>query len=104
MQFSSRAGSCLTSDPGPWRAADYSYRLKHELWECKLPSGHLPLGLSLSWGYAPTAQLAGLVNTWPFSWQHQLMLVVLFVMLAPAVQRPGRDLVPHAMLPASIRW
>lgn len=59
--------------------------------------------LAFHGGYAPTAQLAGLVDTLPFSWQHQSMLVVLFVMWAPALQRPGRDLVPCAMLPASTR-
>lgn len=95
MQVSSTAGFCLASDPGPWRAADYSYQLEHELWECKLPSGHLPLGLGLSWGYTPTAQLGGPVDPWPFSWQHQLTAVLLFDMWAPTLQGPGR-LVPRA--------
>ena len=42
--------------------------------------------LAFCGGYAPTAQLAGLVDTWPVSWQHQLTPVVLFVTSAAALR------------------
>lgn len=60
-------------------------------WIVGMHSGHLPLGLGLLWGYTPRAQPGGPVDPWPFSWQHQLTVVLLFVMWAPTLQGLGRD-------------